>query len=373
MRIGIITHYYKSSNYGGNLQSYALCDFLIRKGYDAEQICFERKETKSINFYKSILRDIYMYLFHNNIYKKIKIRKYTIRCFNQKTIKHSKKIYNDGNLKKDYIDYDTLITGSDQVWHPSAVCDAYLLNFHDSKIKKISYAASVAQDSIPSFIQERYKKAFKGYCAISVREKEIVASVQSLTDLKVEWTLDPVFLKEKEEWTKLSKEIRIGKKYLFCYFLGDDINHRNIAIEYAKIKGLVIVTLPFLTNKYRKCDDGFGDYLLYDVSPFEFVGLIKDAECIFTDSFHAVAFSIILEKEFVVFERNAKKSMGSRISSITDVAGVSKRYCYDQERSNLDYILKLTKIDYANNHTELDAMIRKSKDFLLTNLGDKKQ
>ena len=37
-KIGIITHYYKSRNYGGNLQAYALSEFLKRKGWLAEQI-----------------------------------------------------------------------------------------------------------------------------------------------------------------------------------------------------------------------------------------------------------------------------------------------------------------------------------------------
>ena len=39
-RIGIITLYYKSTNYGGNLQAYALCEALSKQGYEAEQIGF---------------------------------------------------------------------------------------------------------------------------------------------------------------------------------------------------------------------------------------------------------------------------------------------------------------------------------------------
>ena len=39
-KIGIVTHYYQSTNYGGNLQAYALCAVLLGRGYEAEQICF---------------------------------------------------------------------------------------------------------------------------------------------------------------------------------------------------------------------------------------------------------------------------------------------------------------------------------------------
>ena len=41
-KVGIITHYYQSDNYGGNLQAYALAEFINRlDGYCAEQICFD--------------------------------------------------------------------------------------------------------------------------------------------------------------------------------------------------------------------------------------------------------------------------------------------------------------------------------------------
>lgn len=377
MKVGIITLYYKSNNYGGNLQAFALVDFLRSVGYNAEQICYDRDDGRKnlVRKIRYIIRNFFFNYVYALVYKKsqekINIRKKNMLQFNSFKIKRSKIIYTEKTINNILHDYDVLITGSDQVWHPSAVCDAYLLDFRGKNIRKISYAASVSQDSISDSIKRRYKNAFTDFYAISVREEESVHLIQQLTNLKVEWVLDPVFLKSKNEWENLAISSRINERYIFCYFLGDSISHRILAKEYANKIGLKIVTLPFLTNKYRECDADFGDYRLYDVSPFEFVGLIKDAEYVFTDSFHAVAFSTILEKEFFVFERNAKSSMGSRIRSITDLAGVSERYCYNQERCNVDYILELSRINYANTRKELDAMISKSKDFLLTNLGDK--
>ena len=46
MKIAIITHYYGSKNYGGNLQAYALCKVLNQMGMQAEQISFERYSNK---------------------------------------------------------------------------------------------------------------------------------------------------------------------------------------------------------------------------------------------------------------------------------------------------------------------------------------
>ena len=40
MKIGILTHYFHSLNYGGMLQAYALARYLNQKGYKAEQISY---------------------------------------------------------------------------------------------------------------------------------------------------------------------------------------------------------------------------------------------------------------------------------------------------------------------------------------------
>ena len=42
-KVGIITLYYKSCNYGGLLQAYALEKYLISHGVDAKQICYDTK------------------------------------------------------------------------------------------------------------------------------------------------------------------------------------------------------------------------------------------------------------------------------------------------------------------------------------------
>ena len=40
-KIGILTHYYNSANYGGVLQSYALCKYLNDHGAEAKQVCYD--------------------------------------------------------------------------------------------------------------------------------------------------------------------------------------------------------------------------------------------------------------------------------------------------------------------------------------------
>ena len=46
MKVAIVTQYYKSKNYGGNLQAYAMCKAVEKYGYEAEQLCFPLKTYK---------------------------------------------------------------------------------------------------------------------------------------------------------------------------------------------------------------------------------------------------------------------------------------------------------------------------------------
>ena len=52
------------------------------------------------------------------------------------------------------------------------------------------------------------------------------------------------------------------------------------------------------------------------MSPERFLNLLRNAEYVCTDSFHGTAFSILNEKQFVVFNRYAENSSFSKNSRI---------------------------------------------------------
>ena len=151
-QIGIITHYYGSKNYGGVLQAYALCQFLKNQGFDAEQIRFDKDKGESI---KRRLGKAYRYTLsiprrikYRRLYKEIRGREVKFAAFRDGAICHSKEVFTQDSLNRLAKEYQLYITGSDQVWHPNAVCDAYLLDFGIEGIKKMSYAASIAKDTL---------------------------------------------------------------------------------------------------------------------------------------------------------------------------------------------------------------------------------
>lgn len=53
-KVGILTHFYKSNNYGGVLQAYALVNCINKSGIIAEQINYCSRYLKKNNIYTKL-------------------------------------------------------------------------------------------------------------------------------------------------------------------------------------------------------------------------------------------------------------------------------------------------------------------------------
>ena len=191
--------------------------------------------------------------------------------------------------------------------------------------------------------------------------------LQPLVDKKVEWVLDPTLLLSREDWDNICSVNKIEERYVFCYFLGElSLSNKKI-IEFARSKNLKVVSMPYLAWTSKR-DSNFGDYKIYDATPPDFISLIKHAEYVFTDSFHATVFSHIYHKNFFVFNRAGLKSMNDRIYSLTSLFDTQERFCDTKEKISLHYIEGLPPIDYGKTFPKFEAMKEKSINFLKENL-----
>lgn len=369
MRVAIITHYYNSKNYGGNLQAYALCRVLNNMGLKTEQLSYDRysgrkKRNFRPNGLKKYLNRCITKMMNLRIKDNLKRRNSSIEQFNKTQIPHTETVYDRNSIAQCAGRYEVFITGSDQVWHPIAYCPAYGLEFVPSDKIKLSYAASIAADTISDEYCDVLKKSLSDFSGISVRERNAADIVAELVTIPVQVSLDPTLLLSREEWEEICSTSKIEKPYLFCYFLGNDEIHRRLAEEYAEAQGLIIVTLPYLLGNYRRCDKKFGDEQLYDISPADFIALIKNADMIFTDSFHATVFSIIYEKRFVVFDRAISGSMGSRLSSLMDMLGLRERFCDTAEMNQISYISSLPDSRFDKVKVKIECLKENSLMYL---------
>ena len=370
-KIGIITFYHKNYNFGGLLQAYAL-PTAVKKylGISAEQIDYvfmpeqETKTEKPKNTV-SILKVINLagFLLLNRL-KKSGFNKRK-KAFEQfiKYIPHSDQIYNYDNISESLKSYNTFICGGDQIWidcrqmpwFSNADSMVFTLRFVPEQVKKIAYAPSMAVLDLTNEFKKEFSIGLNRLDAISVREKRTLPVLRKLTDKPVTVAVDPVLLLKESDWVKAINYSGKNEKYILCYLLSNSISQRKAVIKLAKKINCKIITFPhILQNLVRKCDLLFGDIHDYTSGPREFIGLIKNAEFVITDSFHACVFSMIFKTPFAVFERNKIGEKGNMNIRIYDFLGeyrLENQLVTEQELTEMKEIPKID-FTYAHEHWE---------------------
>lgn len=377
-KIGICACY-NTKNYGSMLQSLATGKKIKDLGYDYEFIRYTRKPTIDL-----VIRSIGRIpeRVHGkivNIERKKKLKKYPEaaqgiakrnRCFdtfmNQTFTSMSPRYDTMPELKKAAVDYSAVLVGSDQLWRPEGYTTGfYNLMFVPDNVPKIAYATSFGVSQIPESKKKIAKQFLSRMDYISVRELRASEMIKELIDRDVPTVVDPTLLFTGEEWNSIIPQKKIiDEKYIFCYLLGSNPQHREWANELKKITGYKIVTIPFL-DEFVESDMTFGDYQIFDAGPAEFVNLIRNAEYVCTDSFHGSVFSILNHKQFVTFNRfsnESKNSRNSRIESLLTQTGLQKRRMTSSDQHIYEVIEQ--KIDYDLVEKKLTEMRVKSVNYL---------
>lgn len=350
--------YYSNISHGGLLQAYSLCEKIKALGFDCEQIKYDYNERfraiSPINKCKHYIRKL----------PKRLLMKVVRDCSKEKyfsymdEVPHSRLyLYDDMTTIND--DYDIFVVGSDQVWN-DLYCDDYFY-FPDVKKKKISYAASVGKDNLSKDELLQIANKIKDFSAVSVREKSLQIMLQEQSLRRVDLVCDPVFLNDYNFWASHAHKPEIDDKYLLVYLLGEDKKQKINAINLAKTTGLKVVTVPNVNLNASFKDLHASDIVCWSVGPKDFLGLIKNADYILTDSFHCVAFSIIFNKNFYCFDRGGKeKKMNSRLKSVLDILGISNRFieldCFDSKN--------MKEIDYNMVSQNLSEYKKESENWL---------
>ena len=383
-KVGIVSCYFKN-NYGSMLQAYATKKILDNNNIPNETINIDN----NIDFKKGKRKYYASQLFNFKFIKskfgmiKLKLDKKIVKDLGKNiSIRDSKykEFRKEFNLSISCPDYKSLsemadakysdvIVGSDQLWLPvNVVSDYYTLNWVSDNINKISYATSFGISKIPDKYTDEYKKFLSRINYLSVREE----SGKKICDeygISSKVVCDPTILLTKEEWEQEAVQERIiPDKYILCYFLGSNIEHRKFAEKLKEKTGYKIVSLNH-ADEYVKYSDTFADITPYDIGPREWINLIKNAEYVCTDSFHGTVFSLLFNKTFFDFRRYSesnKMSTNSRIDSLLDLAGVDKNRILTGNE-DVDTVIKY-KINYNKVNKNIDKIRQESKKWLLNSI-----
>ncbi len=355
-------------NYGASLQEYALLKYLQNLGHEAETIHYKPPYlaknyrlwvVPGVFFNKNFLLKI-TYLFLKLPKRLIKLkRKKRFDEFSIKHIKSTNKLYKSNDeLKKDIPVADAYICGSDQIWNSffdNGKDPAFYLDFVPNNKLKISYAASFAIEKLESEIEGFVREKVSRLDYVSVREVSGKKILRNLGLNNVVQVLDPVFLLDPQEWhslmnTKIEKNAK-NEKYILVYDFDNNPIIKKLAKRLKKDKGWEIYAF---NEKINYANKNF-----YLEGPEVFLTLVKNAECILANSFHAVAYSLIFHKDLAVFNRNDK--INTRMRDLLESVGLGHLLLLNEDATT-KYMLNT--IDYLKVQQRLDIHIENSKSFL---------
>lgn len=330
MKLGIIT-FHKALNYGAVLQTYALGTY-IRKNFPEVAVEVVDYRCPELTKFYSLRRQI-----SGNVVKSAAkcmhflMKRKLFDDFSCKYIPLSKNQYHDKTIGQVNMVYDKLLCGSDQVWNPELTGNDpnYLLAFAPRE-KRYSYAASIGRSDLSESVFEHYICILNGYREISVREPSSVGLLQNIgINVPIRSHIDPVLLLRREEWEELCEKVPPRKKN---YILVFTVNYSDAlileAVSFGKARNLDIIYV----GQYTANSDVEYTPL---ISVERLLALFRDAEYVFTNSFHGTAFSVIFQKHF--YSRTELRD--GRNSRIADLL----------QQLELNAHLDLEKIDYQDN------------------------
>lgn len=308
-KIGLIT-YHSAYNFGSALQTYGTIKTIIDLGFEIETIDY-RTPSQTLWYQSDFSRKKGIRSMIDNfgfefIKSKRKVRARKFENFISTFLNPTKERYTDyKSLKEAELNYDVLISGSDQIWNigcgefkyeSKEAILPYFLRF-GSPQNRIAYASSFGGQTLRNI--RKYRDLLCNYDALSTREPIIRNYIQEATGRNVELVCDPTWLLDKYAWQDLPGiyNPNSSKKYIFVYALYWDI--RAFCHWLPKIKDLarrndmdVFCISPL--NYHRDKDIN----MIQDAGPLDFLSYISHASLVITNTFHGTIFSMNFEKPF---------------------------------------------------------------------------
>lgn len=339
MKIGIVT-IYRCYNYGSFYQAYGLQKYLQDLGHTVDFIPIDTLYNKKYRLRKQFNRDLSRDLFSVQL-----IGKY-IKDW---------KLLNIANKKCD--DYDVIIIGSDEIWNIknktfSVSPEYYGANLNCENI--FSYASCVGRSRLEDFKNHsELTDSIKNLKNVSARDdvtEEFLTSI--FEDKKIQRVIDPSFL---IDWSKIEKNIGLNN-YILVYTYdgswGFSEEYIQAAKEFAKSVSLPLISVGF---KNDWCDKSVA------CSPREFLGYLRNASYVITDTFHGTAMSLQYEKQFISMGKGKHKVE----SLLKDFNLLNRIY-------NSDFTIESitqNRIDYNDVNKTIAEQKELSKQYLIDNIS----
>lgn len=357
MKIGILTHQY-INNYGAFLQAWAL--------REAIAVLFPNDEVQIIDYVNLkhfIINAGGWFRFYKNResfkdwIEKIKLPRTFAKARNQEMVL-SKRCFNAKQINA--LDFDCIIVGSDEVWNYKDTKGNAALKFGEGLNCKnlIAYAPSVGKTAADECVPEYVIRGIKKFKKISARDDLTEQLVFNITGTAPERVLDPTFLAEFSP-----AELAAKKKPYILFYYCENLPHNilNQIFSYAKEHGLAVYGAG-------ECDKRYSE-ITVNLMPFEWVEMFRNAEFVFTGTFHGAVFSILNRRQFKVYLTN--ESRIKKVTALLEELGIQNRKMDSKFEFDLESMRN--EINYDAVYRVINEKRQSSKQYLKDAIGMAKQ
>ncbi|MGD9127000.1 MAG: polysaccharide pyruvyl transferase family protein [Planctomycetia bacterium] len=353
MKIGIITFHFALS-YGGMLQAYALQRCLELMGHEVEMIDYRpgyhmksyRWQWKRMGLNGGNLR----YLTVNRRFQR----------FCEKHLNIARRYTSLEELENYPPDVDAFVCGSDQIWCPRLTNrdPAYFLSFVPDDKKRIAYAGSFGKSAFSEEDKQRMGDLLKKLDRISCREPSGVDLVEEIAGCKAQCVLDPTLL--IDDYDSVTVPPVKDKDYVLEIVIQHTPTLEKTTQAIASETGLPIIRVnDFLLTKawqYR------GQHRF--PGPDEYLGFVKNAKYVTTNSFHGTIFSIIFQRPFFTVPLAGDMASKSiRMTELIERCGLNARFLDHFDENTLRQQLA-NPIDWDEAHRAIQSQREASLQFL---------
>lgn len=328
MKIGIMT-VFDAVNYGSYLQAFCLQEYLKKAGHDVVMIKKSSKLYEKWRFTSLVT------------YRPQKIFfKYRLAIEYIKSWKMFK-------IEKHPHDIDLLIIGSDEMWELNNITFNPIPEYFGLRIdakRKVTYAVSSNSTKKEDILEYPFiVNGLEQLERIAVRDQSTFEAYKTYLKKDPEFTVDPTLLVNLSNFAVQTTK----SNYILCYtYTFKDYMIKAVKELSKKTNKKIIV----VGQKFDWADE------CIPASPFEFIGLINNADFIVTDTFHGTTLSIALKKNFASFAYKPKVYRAIEQFELLDR--------YVDETSDL-YQKYITKIEYEDIYVDMiNPLIERSKKYI---------
>ncbi|MDF7799408.1 polysaccharide pyruvyl transferase family protein [Pontiellaceae bacterium B1224] len=348
-------------NYGATLQAYALCKAVEGMGHSVELIDY----VPEVIHAGSLPKTVYRKLFRSAIsYKLPRAKREGFKAFLKNNCHLGEKQYRSLQALRDEPPRsEVYMVGSDQVWNTrifhGTLYPAFFLDFGPENKRRVSYASSFGTQEPDVEHKDQMGALLRCFSAVSVREKSGVKIAEDLmgNSTDIISVLDPTLL--LEDYAPIAKSMGTEGTLLAYLF---DPTQEEIATLRETAKKLSVEPSLIWDERLPRFE---GIKLVECHSPADWVGAMKGAEAVVTNSFHGTVFSILFQHPFVslLAESKGVENRNTRLTDLAEKLGLDEQLTLRSDDDTWRELLS-RKIDWKMVGGKLSAERKASLAFL---------